>query len=280
MFEILLPALVACWLLTGIHCYLGLHVLLREVIFVDLALAQLAAMGAAVALILGFAPDSLASYAVALAFSIAGAGLFALARFENRRIPQEAFIGIVYAVGSALTLLLYSKFALEKEEVENMLVGHLLFVDWREIGKTALLYGAIAALHLGLGKQFLALSRQTTQKGVKRTSRGLDFLFYASFGIVVTSSVKIAGVLLVFSFLIVPAACATLLVSGFAKRLGVGWILGALGSGLGVTASAIWDLPTGAAVVAALGLLFAIVASGAALRTKLSARSNASDTHS
>jgi len=254
LISILALPMLACVILTGIHCYLGIHVLMREVIFVDLALAQVAALGAAVGAIAGLAIESTQNYFFALAFTLAGAGVFALGRFKDRRVPQEAVIGIVYAVCSAVTLLVLTKSALERDQVESMLTGRLLFVGWHEIIKTASIYSAIAVVHLVFAKRFFALS--APGGGVVPGARAWDFLFYATFGIVVTSSVKIAGVLLVFSYLIVPAACAMLYCKSVRSRLFTGWGFGLLGSFGGLVVSAVWDLPVGPSIVAVFGALF------------------------
>jgi zinc/manganese transport system permease protein len=254
--EVIAAPLAACLIITGIHTYLGIHVLMRGVIFVDLALAQIAAMGVAVALIAGLHAGSMGAYLVSLAFTFAGAGVFAVLRFGHRWIPQEAFIGIVYAVGSALTVLLLSQSAVEREEIEQMLVGRLLFVDWPEVWVTLAIYTAVSLLYAILGKRLFEISAAHAG-GRAGATRLLDFVFYASFGVVVTTSVKMAGVLLVFSFLIVPAACAMLFFTGTRDRLVAGSGFGTLASGAGIAASALWDLPTGASVVVALGVVFA-----------------------
>ena len=259
LLELLAAPLAACVVLTGIHCYLGLHVLMRQVIFVDLALAQVAALGASVGVLLGFAPDSMPGYGCALGLTFVGAAVFALGRFRDRRVPQEAIIGIVYAVSSALAILLVSKTAIEREHIQDMLVGRLLFVDWLDVGRVALLYAAIAVVHVLLRRRFFAVTTaMASELPMPAHSRLWDFVFYVTFGFVVTSSVHLAGVLLVFSFLIVPAACAALFAADIRRRLIVGWLLGLLASAAGLAASAQWDLPTGASVVAAFGVLFAV----------------------
>jgi len=229
MLEILLIPFIACLILTGIHCYLGIHVLMRGVIFVDLALAQVAAMGAAVAIAAGFSSGSTAAYFFALGFTILGAGVFSVARFQEHRVPQEAVIGIVYAVTSAVAILILSRSAGERDEIEHMLVGQLLFVDWPTILKTLAIYIPIALVHIAFRRPFLAISREGEGAVPTRMRlRAWDFLFYATFGVVVTSSVQIAGVLLVFCFLIVPAACAALFATGVWPRLLLGWGIGGL----------------------------------------------------
>jgi zinc/manganese transport system permease protein len=262
LLEVIAAPLAACLIITGIHTYLGIHVLMREVIFVDLALAQIAAMGVAVGLIAGLSSGSMEAYLVSLAFTFGGAALFAVLRFGDRWIPQEAFIGIVYAVGSALTVILLSQSAIEREEIEHMLVGRLLFVDWPEVGFTLAVYTAVSLVYVAFGSRFFEVSAGRAA-GRGGGTRLLDFVFYASFGVVVTTSVKMAGVLLVFSFLIVPAACAMLFFTGTSGRLAAGCVFGTLGSGAGIAASALWDLPTGASVVAALGVVFTLCGAAA-----------------
>jgi zinc/manganese transport system permease protein len=255
--EILAAPFAACLVLAGIHCYLGIHVVMRGVIFVDLALAQIAAMGVAVAAAMGYEPHSAMGYAFALGFASLGAGVFAVGRFHDARVPQEAVIGIVYAVSSALAILLFSKVPIGKEEIDHMLVGRLLYVDWAEVGVTAGLYAAIGVLHVCLRKRFFAISANADREAAAGVPVRLwDFVFYLSFGAVVTSSVQIAGVLLVFSFLIVPAVCAMMFFRGVGPRLLAGWAFGLAASVIGLTMSAQWDLPTGASVVATFGGLF------------------------
>ena len=267
MIELLAPALVACLLLACILSYFGLHVLLREVIFVDLALAQLAALGAAVGHLLSAHTDSFATYLYSFAFTLAGAAIFALARPAKTRLPQEALIGIVYGVSAALVILLVSKSALDRDDVESMLTGRLLFAEWGEIGAMALLFGAVALLHFALRRQFLEISEQSrTHASPTRRQKLLDFVFYASFGVVVTSSVQLSGVLVVFGLLIVPASCAAIFFAGISSRLLAGWIIGTISCSAGIAASAIWDLPTGAAVVAALGVAFTLAVIGSIFR--------------
>src|SRR6266403_1154620 len=198
----LLAPFVASLILTGIHAYLGVHVVERGVIFVDLALAQIAALGATVAVVAGMDPHGRAAYWISLGFTFLGAAIFALARSSRGHIPQEAFIGIAYAVASATAILLMSKATGETEHLKDMLVGNILAVSWPEVRKTAILYGVIGIFHFLFRKRFLAISMnhgKAEQSGLN--IRFWDFLFYASFGFVVTSSVAIAGVLLVGCYL-------------------------------------------------------------------------------
>ena len=263
----LAPCFVASLILTGIHAYLGVHVVERGVIFVDLSLAQIAALGGTIALLMpasGGDPHAPIVYWISLAFTFLGALVFSTIRSRRARIPQEAIIGICYAVASAASILALSKATSESEHLKDMLVGNILAVSWGEVGKTALLYGAVGVFHYVFRRQFFAISLDHRQAG-HASAQGLsvpfwDFLFYASFGFVVTSSVSIAGVLLVFCYLIVPSVAAMLYADSIGKRLAIGWSMGTLVSALGVYLSLKLDLPTGATIVVTFGLVLIIMA--------------------
>jgi zinc/manganese transport system permease protein len=263
-FQIMTWPLVACLLLPGLLVYLGLHVVQREIIFVDLALAQVAALGVCVGILLHYEPSSWASYALSLAFTFIGAGIFTLTRSENHRVPQEALIGIVYVVTAALGILLLSRSPEGNEELRRTLIGDVLLVTPQQVLRTFGLYVAIAAVHVVFRKKFLAISFTPETAARDRISiRWWDFVFYALFGWVVTSFVQIGGVLLVFSFLIVPAVCANFLVDSLKAKLLVGWLTATVASVAGLYGSYTLDLPTGAAIVCTLGvaLLLTIIVS-------------------
>src|SRR5213594_4083074 len=255
---------VASLILTGIHAYLGVHVVERGVIFVDLSLAQIAALGASIAILLPFTggdPHGPAVYWISLVFTFVGAAVFSTIRGRRAHIPQEAIIGICYAVASAAAILALSKATSESEHLKDMLVGNILAVSWPEVGKTAILYGAIGAFHYIFRHKFLAISldpKRAEAEGIP--IRVWDFLFYASFGFVVTSSVAIAGVLLVFCYLIVPSVAAMLYADTIGRRLAIGWTMGTIVSALGVYLSLQLDLPTGATIVCTFGLVLIIMA--------------------
>ena len=195
-----------CLVLTGIHAYLGFHVIAREVVFVDIALAQIAALGATAAFLVGFDLASWPSYLFALAFTVLGALVLALTRSRERQVSQEAIIGVVYAVSSAGAVLLADRSPHGGEHLRSMLVGSILSVSGAEVAKVAALYAAVGLFHWACRRPFFLIS--TDPERAYRDGwrvRAWDFLFYASFGVVVTSSVRVAGVLLVFSYLIVPA---------------------------------------------------------------------------
>src|SRR5712664_1760074 len=262
--QFLAAPFVASLILAGIHAYLGVHVVERGVIFVDLSLAQIAALGATIALLLPFSsgdPHASGVYWISLAFTFIGALVFSTIRSRRARIPQEAIIGICYAVASAAAILAMSKATSESEHLKDMLVGNILAVSWPEVGKTAILYGVIGAFHYIFRHKFLAISMDPQRAEAEGISIKLwDFLFYASFGFVVTSSVAIAGVLLVFCYLIVPSVAAMLYADSIGKRLAIGWTMGTLVSALGVYLSLKIDLPTGATIVCTFGLVLIVMA--------------------
>jgi zinc/manganese transport system permease protein len=261
MLDFLWLPFLACLVLTGIHVYLGLHVLARGIIFVDLALAQMAALGISLAFLAGHPIQSDAAYWYALAFTVGGAALFAATRVHHAPIPQEAIIGMVYAVSAAAAVLVVDRAPQGGEHIKTLLVGSILTVTGREVTQLALLYALIGALHLAVRRPLLEISfHPDAALAHGRRLRGWDFVFYITFGIVVTSSVRIAGVLLVFSYLIVPAAAAALLTVSVPARLLIGWSVGAMMSAAGLWASFAWDLPPGAAVVGSFGALMAAVA--------------------
>jgi len=261
MLQFLLLPFLASLILTGIHAYLGVHVVERGVIFVDLALAQIAALGATIAILSGMDPHGSEAYWISLAFTFLGAGLFALARSRRAtRIPLEAFIGITYAVASAAAILAMSKATGETEHLKDMLVGNILAVSRHDVIKTAALYGAIGLFHYIFRRRFLLISMDPTRAKAENISIRLwDFLFYASFGFVVTSSVAIAGVLLVFCYLIVPSVGAMLFSDHIGKRLAIGWTMGTLVSAFGVYLSVLLDLPTGATIVCTFGAILLLM---------------------
>jgi zinc/manganese transport system permease protein len=255
IFSVMKWPLIACLILPGILVYYGLHIIKREVIFVDLALAQVATLGTCYCLYRGHEPDDPHNYFWSLGFTLAGALLFTFTRSHKKsRVPQEALIGIIYVVAAAAGILLLSQSSHGKEELQRTLVGDLLTVTPREIGKTAALYAVIAIIHVIFRKQFIKLSFEHDQAALTGFKVRLwDFVFYALFGLIVTSFVQVGGVLLVFSYLIVPAACGTYLAHSLPIRLLVGCAVATLASMAGLYVSYRHDLPTGAAIVCALG---------------------------
>jgi zinc/manganese transport system permease protein len=255
--SLFLPPLVACLVIVAIHSYLGIHVIAREVIFVDLSLAQMAALGSTVAILAGSQPDSPTAFLYALGFTTLGAGVFALTRTDKRgAVPQEAIIGIVYVMASAAAILVADRTPRGGEAIKDILVGSLLWVTWPTIARLAAVYAVIGIFHWVLRRRFLTISFEPEVALARGWNIRLwDFLFYLTFGIVITFSVPIAGVLLVFSFLVVPAAVAF----QFTRRAGtlalISWLAGALASSIGLWVSFHYDLPTGPVIVCVFGLV-------------------------
>jgi len=252
-FEIMQWPLLACLLLPGLLVYLGLQIIRREIIFVDLALAQVAALGSSIGILMHFEPLSWQNYLLSLGFTLIGAAVFTFTRNENHRVPQEALIGIVYVVAAATGILVLSNNTEGNEELRRSLIGDVLLVSPRQVFCTFALYVVAAVAHYIFRKQFLALSFHP-ENASQISVRTWDFVFYAIFGWVVTSFVQIGGVLLVFSYLIIPAICANYLAQKLATLLLTGWIIATLASLAGLYTSYKFDLPTGAAIVCMLAL--------------------------
>jgi zinc/manganese transport system permease protein len=271
--EFLAAPFVASLIITGIHAYLGLHVVERGVIFVDLSLAQIASLGATIAIsglaignlvilpVLASDPHDPAVYWMGVGFTLVGALVFSMVKGHAARIPQEAIIGISYAVASAAVILAMSKSAGESEHLRDMLVGNILSVQWHDVWETGFIYLVIGAFHYAFRQRFLQISTDTAGAAARGTSVRLwDFLFYASFGLVVTRSVAIAGVLLVFCYLIVPSVGGMLFSERIGVRLAIGWTMGTVVSMLGMYFSVLFDLPTGATIVCTFGLVLILMA--------------------
>ena len=256
----LIASLILPWLLV----YLGLHIVQRGVIFVDLALAQTAAFGTCVSMLVGYDVHDWQSFAFSQAFTFAGAVVLTFTRGRDQRVPQEALIGIVYVVAAAAAILALSKSAGGHEELQRSMVGEMLVVPPIEVVKTFGVYVVLGVVHFVFRKQFLAISanpRQAEASGLN--VRWWDFAFYMLFGLVVTSFVHIGGVLLVFSYLVVPAVCATYLVNSIPARFAVGWAIATLASVVSLFITAKMDLPIGAAIVCVLGVALVLVLLGA-----------------
>lgn len=257
--DIMKWPLLACLLLPGLLVYLGLHIVRREIIFVDLALAQVAALGTCFGILLHYETTSWASYAMSLGFTFVGAGIFTMTRMRDHRVPQEALIGIIYVVTAALGILLLSRSPEGNEELRRTLIGEVLLVTPQQVLRTFGLYVAIGLVHFVFRHKFLALSFEPDRAVAEGISiPWWDFIFYAMFGWVVTSFVQIGGVLLVFSFLIVPAVCANFLADSLRARLLIGWATATIASVAGLYISYTLDLPTGAAIVCTLGVALLI----------------------
>ncbi|MEK7402147.1 MAG: metal ABC transporter permease [Gemmatimonadota bacterium] len=263
--------LAACLLLPPLLVYLGLHVVKREVIFVDLALAQVATLGTCVALLLGYHFDDRMTFWISLGVTFLGAAFFSWTRGNREtEVPQEAIIGITFVVAAAGVILLLSRVAGGKEELEHLLTGDILNTTATEVAQRAVLFSVLGGFFAAFHRRFALISADPLEAFRSRMRVRLwDFLFYAAFALVVVSFVRVAGVLLTFAYLIVPAVCGATLAQRWVHRLLIGWGVAALASLLGLWASYAMDLPTGAAIVCACGLLLILVYAWAAVRPRL-----------
>ena len=266
MWDVMFWPIAACVLLPWLLVYLGLHVVRRGIIFIDIAMAQMASLGICIAVLFHLDLQSWLTFAIALSLTFAGAAIFSVTGKRTSQIPQEAVIGIAYVVAAAAAVLLLSRAAEGDEQIKQMLVGNILLVTPLEVWKCFALFAAVGIFHFVLRRNFLLVSFDRDgayEKGLR--VRWWDFLFYALFGLVVTSFVRIAGVLLVFSYLIVPAVCGINLAGTLTKRLLMGWLIALVGGVGGLFFSFWWDLPSGAAIVCTFGALLVLIGSGAML---------------
>ena len=264
--------IVACVLLPWLLVYLGLHVVQRGIIFIDIAMAQMASLGICLAVLFHLDLESWTTFGIALGFTLVGAGVFSVTGKRTSRVPQEAVIGIAYVVAAAAAVLLLSRAAEGDEQIKNMLIGNILLVTPREVWERFALFALVGGFHFALRRNFLlvSFSRDVAyEKGLR--VRWWDFLFYAVFGLVVTSFVRLAGVLLVFSYLIVPAVCGINLATRIGNRLLIGWIVALIGGIGGLFLSYWWDLPSGAAIVCTFGALLILVSLSGVARSRLRA---------
>ncbi len=257
MLDLMIPPIVAALVILSIHAYLGLHVIAREVIFIDLAFAQIAALGTTVALLMGIESGTTMSLLFALGFTLLGALLFSLTRMEKSAVPQEAIIGVSYVVASAAVILLASLTAEGSDHLRETLTGTLIWVNWPTIGKIAGVYTAVGLFHYVLRRKFLALTFAPERVG---NIRLWDFVFYVTFGIVISLSVEIAGVLMVFTGLVIPALIDFLYTNLFVLELMIAWGAGTLAILSGIGASFYWDLATGPLLVCTFGVTLIVAA--------------------
>jgi zinc/manganese transport system permease protein len=244
--------------LVAIHTYLGIHVLRRRVIFVDLALAQTAALGTTVGFLFGIMPDTAAALIFSMLFTFIGAAIFALTRIRGERVPQEAVIGLFYAIMAASAVLVVQK-THGAEHMDDILVGSILWVKWRDVLVAAGAYAIIGGIHYLFRRQFFLISEapdEAYRQGMN--VKAWDFLFYLTFGFVISFSVRVAGVLLVFVFLVAPAIMAFIVTNRLKPQLIIGWTMGTVVTVLGLLISYKWDLPSGPAVVAFYGVVLVI----------------------
>jgi zinc/manganese transport system permease protein len=261
-YPFMLPAVCVCLILAGVHTYFGYHIVERGVIFVDLSLSQIAALGASVAILLGWGENNpFLTFCMSLAFTFGGAVLFAFLRKSQNTAPMEALIGISYAGAIALSLLVLEKSATGTEHIKEMLVGTILTVPWKDVIQLGIIVLVVGIIHW-ISRKRLFLVSENPEKAAKEKLKlwWWDVVFYATFGIVVTSSVKVAGVLLIFSLLIIPAVTAVISVRGTMKRVIFGWIFGIIGCAMGLEVSLRGDFAAGPSIIATLLALLLLCA--------------------
>ncbi|HEX2642720.1 MAG TPA: metal ABC transporter permease [Thermoanaerobaculia bacterium] len=269
MLTFMAAPFAACLILVGVHGYLGLHVLLRQVIFVDLALAQIAALGTVVAFLLGHEPGSPASFAYSLGAAVVGALIFSFTRSRTResRVPQEAIIGITYVIASAAAILVADRAPEGAEHIKELLAGSILWVTWPTVIKDLVIYSLVGLFHYLFRRRFILITEDPDRAYAQGMRVWLwDFLFYLSFGVVITLSVEIAGVLMVFSYLVAPAIIALGSSDRWGARVAIAWAMGFLASAVGLIASYQVDFPSGPAIVCSLGLFLLLFAGWRFLR--------------
>lgn len=255
MLDLLLPPFATAMIILLTHAYLGLHVIQREVIFVDLALAQIAAFGGTMALLAGFEHGTNAAFAFALAFTLIGALIFSFTRSEDSPVPQEALIGTTFVVASAAVLLVSSFSAEGTEHLQETLSGALIWVTWPTFFKMAATYAAVLAFHFFARQKLLATSFAPERIDNLRL---WDFIFYATFGVVITASVQVAGVLMVFSSLVIPAIIAFLYTRSFRNALLIAWASGTVAIVAGLGLSFALDVTTGPVLVVTFGAVLLV----------------------
>lgn len=253
--EFLAAPFLACLVVVAALGYFGLHVLRREIIFVDLALAQIAALGTVVGFIFGHDPGSPGSMAYALATTVLGAAILSFTRTRDPRVPQEAIIGLTYVVASAATILVADRAPEGAEHIKELLAGAVIWVTWPTVVKTLVVCALVGLFHWIFRRRFTGISEDPEAVQASGVSLRLwDFLFYLSFGFVIVVAVDIAGVLMVFAYLVGPALVALATTRSWMGAAAVAWTIGGVASALGLGASYAWDFPAGPAIVCILGL--------------------------
>jgi len=254
--------ITASIILAGMLGYFGTHILTRRIIFIDIAVAQIAALGTMIGLLLGYAEEAMEVQMLSYLFTLIIIGAFALYKSNSLPIPSEAVIGIIYCLGLALSLLLAEKIPGGSNFITKTITGNILWVTWDKVIKLGLLFAIIGLIHLLLGRKFYDLSNHQNHKesALQLKERFLNLLFYITFGVVVVKAVLIGGIFLVFTLLIAPSVAAALFVKSWKGRLLWSWIIGLLGTMTGIFISYWLNISNGPAIVVILGLLVFVMA--------------------
>lgn len=263
--EFMLAPLMACLLLILINVYFGIHVLKREIIFIDIALAQIAAFGTTIAVVIEHVMngghghdhdgDSALAYILALVFITFSSLVFSFLKNKKISIPLEAIIGISYAFATTAAVILLDKAAGGDVHIHDMLVGSILWVSWAQVLKLLAVVVLVGGIHFLFRKKFTQLSDNYHNECKMKNSFLWDFLFYLTFGIVIVEAVNISGILTVFAFLILPAAFSSLFSKSWTSRIIIGFVLGAIVSAFGLYFSWTMDVPVAPLIIISMGVL-------------------------
>ncbi len=259
--QFLAAPITACVILAGVLSYFGNHILTRGIIFIDIALAQIAALGTMLGLLLGYAEASASVELISLLFTLIIIAIFALTKFEKQVVPQEAIIGIIYGLGLGIAMLLAEKIPGGSNYITKTITGNILWVTWNDVIKCASIFVPIAIIHFLLRRPFIKISesKENLPYSINKV-RMYELIFYITFGIVVVRSVPIGGIFVIFVLLIAPTAMATLFTQRWGWRFLWSWIIGIAGSIIGIYISYEIDISNGPAIVCLLGIMVFILA--------------------
>jgi len=263
--------LLACLVASGVLVYLGMHVVERKVIFVDLALAQIAALGVMWAILMGYdhETDTLPVSLYSLAFTALGALVFSITRTRHERVPHEALIGIIYVAASAGGLVLADRFALGTEALKELIAGRVALVTPAIVGKLAVTCAVVAAVVGVLHRRLMRISTDpAAAEAAGMFLRGWDFLFYLVFGVLITQCVSVLGVLPVFAYLVIPAVAAAFLFSSVRARLIFGWLFAGAISLVGLETARASQLDPGPTIVCLFAAALVVFGVGLFLRNQ------------
>jgi len=259
-YPFMLTALATALVLGGIHAYLGFHIVRRGVIFVDLALAQMAALGVGLSVLFGLEHNEIASYFLALGTTLVGALIISLLRYCSAKAPLEAFIGIIFASAQALVIALLAKTPSGTEHLKETLIGSIFTVNPMHVLKSAILYAVIGVVHFVLRKPLFLITENPDE--AKRRGYNLfwwDVFFYGGFGFVVTSSVQMAGVLLVFALLVIPSVASLIITEQTGVQLAIGWIFAVVAAFVGLIVAFMHDLPAAPAILLVMTVMLTLI---------------------
>ncbi|MBN1388125.1 MAG: metal ABC transporter permease [Bacteroidales bacterium] len=256
----LAPPIVACIILAGMLSYFGNHILSRGIIFIDIAVAQIAALGTMIGILLGFAEESFNAQLVSYVFTILVLGIFAMMKARKQLLPQEAIIGIFYCIALGMALLLAEKIPGGSNYITKTITGNVLWVTWRSVLSCLLVFVPILIINLLFEKTLKRVTHGEIAGNSMRSTRFYDLIFYITFGIVIVKSVPVMGIFLVFMLLIGPASISRILVRSWRARIIWSWIIGSIGSLAGIYISYSMNISNGPAIVSLIGIATYIAA--------------------